>query len=573
MTGKIPYYRATEIAEKSWKIENACCESSYALCYLVEGRDYALLIDTILGIGNLKAFCETLTDKPIRLVNTHSHSDHVGGNFFFDHCYMHPRDIGSFQDSIGIPKEKVLEMAREMVLPEYRDLMEPDDNFSDWHPMKVYPVSDGDVFDLGDRQLEVVEVGGHTLGSIVLIDHKTRIAYAGDACNGNTLLEFDNSLPVVAYLRALLHLKEHQAEFDMVYGGHEIFDASIVDEGIETVAKVVAGTDDRCERTGIMGGPVFYAAEKVKDGYERKDGKHFNMSYIPGKVLGPDEPKQVFRMENRSPGGKKNHRRGSAPVICIPEKLFYRTDGEIAGGGANGDLRGSVAAGVTAFAAGQRDVCVHFSAGGVVLQGEAGLSGQFRGHVAGGGADRRIVKAVALTAALSKRFRARWIFPLVEPADRSPTRSAVMPIPPEVEWAATFSASSRSALRDPEVESRLRVLTFPRTISFTSPEVLWAVTAGAVTEAVTSPLVLFRDTLSAAMDGMSISALVAPITAFFSTVPSGRVITRFFAGVFRRIPGLLYCTFRVVPSSFHCSLSSSLMERLAVSSRVTVLSA
>ena len=38
MTGKIPYYRATEIAEKSWKIENACCESSYALCYLVEGR-------------------------------------------------------------------------------------------------------------------------------------------------------------------------------------------------------------------------------------------------------------------------------------------------------------------------------------------------------------------------------------------------------------------------------------------------------------------------------------------------------------------------------------------------------
>ena len=153
--------------------------------------------------------------------------------------------------------------------------------------------------DLGDRQLEVVEVGGHTLGSIVLIDHKTRIAYAGDACNGNTLLEFDNSLPVIAYLRALLHLKDHQAEFDMVYGGHEIFDASIVDEGIETVAKVIAGTDDRCERTGIMGGPVFYAAEKVKDGYERKDGKHFNMSYIPGKVLGPDEPKQVFRMENR----------------------------------------------------------------------------------------------------------------------------------------------------------------------------------------------------------------------------------------------------------------------------------
>ena len=142
-----------------------------------------------------------------------------------------------------------------------------------------------------------MEVGGHTAGSIVLIDHKTRIAYTGDACNGNTLLEFDHSLPVISYMRNLLRLKEHQQEFDQMYGGHEIFDASLVDEAIETVAKVLAGTDDRCERTGILGGPVLYAAEKVKDGYERADGKRFNMSYSPSKVLSGGETKQVIRAE------------------------------------------------------------------------------------------------------------------------------------------------------------------------------------------------------------------------------------------------------------------------------------
>ncbi len=142
-----------------------------------------------------------------------------------------------------------------------------------------------------------MEAGGHTAGSIVLIDHKTRIAYTGDACNGNTLLEFPHSLPVIAYMRSLLRLKEHQKEFDQMYGGHEIFDASLVDEAIETVAKVIAGTDDRCERTGILGGPVFYAAEKVKDGYERVDGKHFNMSYIPSQVLSGGETKQVIRAD------------------------------------------------------------------------------------------------------------------------------------------------------------------------------------------------------------------------------------------------------------------------------------
>ena len=80
----------------------------------------------------------------------------------------------------------------------------------------------------------------------------------------------------------------------MVYGGHEIFDPTIVDEGIETVARVLAGTDDKCERTGMMGNPVLYAAEKVRDGYERADGKRFNMSYLPEKVLGCAPMKQVI---------------------------------------------------------------------------------------------------------------------------------------------------------------------------------------------------------------------------------------------------------------------------------------
>lgn len=294
---EITYFCSEEIAPKSWMIKNVG-GSTPAICYLVEGRDYALLIDSIIGIGNLKAFCETLTDKPIKLVNTHAHSDHVGGNFHFDHCYMHPLDVGFFQTScVGISKEQVFEFAKNVAPEEFREKMILDDNFADWKPMKVFLVNDGDAFDLGDRKIEVVYVGGHTAGSIVLIDHKTRIAYAGDACNGNTLLEFENSLPVVSYMKNLLHLKEHQSEFDMMYGGHEVFDASILDEAIETVAKVIAGTDDKYEKTGMMGTPVFYAAAKIENGYARVDGKRFNVSYVPTNVYGPEETKQVIAAE------------------------------------------------------------------------------------------------------------------------------------------------------------------------------------------------------------------------------------------------------------------------------------
>ena len=74
----------------------------------------------------------------------------------------------------------------------------------------------------------------------------------------------------------------------MMYGGHEIYDSSILDEAIETVSKVIDGTDAKCERTGMFGTPVYYAAQK---------GKRFNMSYLPDKIFGTDFPKQIITKE------------------------------------------------------------------------------------------------------------------------------------------------------------------------------------------------------------------------------------------------------------------------------------
>lgn len=304
---EIAYFCSEEIAEKSWMIRNFG-DATPAICYLVEGKDYSLLIDSIIGIGNLKAYCETLTQKPIILVNTHAHSDHVGGNFHFDHCYMHHRDISFMQKSyVGITKEVIFQTAKNMAPKEISEMMVPDDNFTDWNPIKIYPLYDGDEFDLGDRKIEVVYVGGHTEGSIVLIDHKTRICYSGDACNGNTLLEFPNSTSIVEYMKNLLHFKEHQSEFDKLYGGHETFsDTSIIDEAIETVAKVIAGTDDKCEETGMLGTPVLYAAKKKKDSYGREDGKRFNMSYVPSQIYGPAKTKQVLDAKQLLPAQPNN---------------------------------------------------------------------------------------------------------------------------------------------------------------------------------------------------------------------------------------------------------------------------
>ena len=100
----VPFFESEKIADRTYKIKNAFTGGFDTLCYLAEGDDYALLIDTMYGFGDLNAYVKTLTDKPVKVVNTHGHWDHVGGNFHFDSCYIPVRDISTFQGYIGFPK-------------------------------------------------------------------------------------------------------------------------------------------------------------------------------------------------------------------------------------------------------------------------------------------------------------------------------------------------------------------------------------------------------------------------------------------------------------------------------------
>ena len=52
-------------------------------CYLVTGKEQALLIDTANGQENLMEIVGELTELPVTVVNTHGHIDHIFGNVFF----------------------------------------------------------------------------------------------------------------------------------------------------------------------------------------------------------------------------------------------------------------------------------------------------------------------------------------------------------------------------------------------------------------------------------------------------------------------------------------------------------
>ena len=248
-------------------------------CFLVEGRDKALLIDTMTGLRGLPAFVATLTDLPVEVALTHGHMDHAGGVFEFGRCYIHPADIPML-DGRTLPARVgyVRGQLPPGEAPEASAFV-PDG------PVEFVPLKAGDKLDLGGRALEVLHVPGHTRGSLCYLDTASGDFFAGDACNNNTLLMMDVSATIEEYLGALLALKERQGDIRRFYlfHGPSLQDKSCIDDNIQCCRDILAGTDDRVP-VDFLGRPGYLAKERTPGPFSRKDGRFGNIVYNPQQV-------------------------------------------------------------------------------------------------------------------------------------------------------------------------------------------------------------------------------------------------------------------------------------------------
>ncbi len=236
------------------------------LCYLIEGDERALLIDGLTGVGSLKAFVRELTELPVVMAATHGHIDHVGAAWEYGECFIHPDDIALMYTPMhSDPEERlgfvtVPNMHREggsRTVPTLADAPAP-------RPVKTYPIYEGDIFDLGGVQIEVISVPGHTQGSVVFLDRAARVTYSGDACNVNTLVCLPGSTTIEEYKESLLHFKGYQKNFDVTYGGHVpmAIPNTIIDDAIAMCDRILAGTDEAVETPAIDGGTAYLGSAR-----------------------------------------------------------------------------------------------------------------------------------------------------------------------------------------------------------------------------------------------------------------------------------------------------------------------
>ena len=155
-----PFVEVEKLADGVWSLLSpGGCPT---LCYLVEGTEKAMLIDTGFGVGDTKALCERLTDKPLVVVDTHSHGDHILGNFQFDKVYIHRLDAA---DAHRMDRDEACDPMRDA--PEGCGYTKAD--YVPCAPYELIPIDEGYVFDLGGgHEVEVIHTPGHTPGSVTL---------------------------------------------------------------------------------------------------------------------------------------------------------------------------------------------------------------------------------------------------------------------------------------------------------------------------------------------------------------------------------------------------------------------
>ena len=158
--------------------------------YLLEGTERALLIDAGAWMPRLPEAVATLTDKPVTLVLTHGHGDHVGAATSFPEVWINPADTAL----LGTGRNG--------------------------HEEQIRYLSDGQVFDLGGRKVDVLFTPGHTSGSTTLFDREGGYGFSGDSFGSTNLLLFGGTFRELAGTidRTLNFMKA--SGIDILYPGH-----------------------------------------------------------------------------------------------------------------------------------------------------------------------------------------------------------------------------------------------------------------------------------------------------------------------------------------------------------------
>ncbi len=163
--------------------------------WLIKGKDKAILIDSAAPVAGLRAFVEKVAGVPVLLVLSHAHPDHIYRLKEFDEFCIHLEDEGMLNGEYGFPIYEGI-------------------------PDTIHYLDDGDVLDIGNGHvIEIYHVPGHTDGSILLLDKKSKTLFSSDTIARRLLYGLGKWIPLDLFIHDLQRIKK--LEFDKIYSCHD----------------------------------------------------------------------------------------------------------------------------------------------------------------------------------------------------------------------------------------------------------------------------------------------------------------------------------------------------------------
>jgi glyoxylase-like metal-dependent hydrolase (beta-lactamase superfamily II) len=189
-----------------------------AISFLIVGEKKAAMFDTGLGIGDIKRVVTALKSLPIVVLNSHTHNDHVGGNWQFSEIDGMDTEFTRI-NAKGSSADAQAGLAPGMVCGKLP--AEFDAKTYATRPFHITRwIHDGDTVDLGGRALQVISTPGHSPDAICLLDRKNGLLFTGDSFYDAPIWLYRPETDLDAYLQSIERLAALTPQLHTLFPSH-----------------------------------------------------------------------------------------------------------------------------------------------------------------------------------------------------------------------------------------------------------------------------------------------------------------------------------------------------------------